>query len=88
MVAALPAGAAIAVLIDEASFRQRFGSLRERIAQRQEAWRACCESLGVAPVFVDLDAGAVPGFEAQLRGALVAQDAVGTRSLIGAESAS
>jgi len=86
--AALPAGAAIAVLIDEASFRQRFGSLRERIAQRQEAWRACCESLGVAPVFVDLDAGAVPGFEAQLRGALVAQDAVGTRSLIGAESAS
>lgn len=84
---ALPAGAAIAVLIDEASFRQRFGSLRERTAQRQEAWRACCESLGVVPVFVDLDAGAVPGFETQLRGALVAQDAVGTRSLIGAEPA-
>jgi len=85
--AALPAGAAIAVLIDEASFRQRFGALRERIAQRQDAWRACCESLGLAAVFVDLDAGAVPGFEAQLRGALIAQDAVGTRSLVGAESA-
>jgi hypothetical protein len=85
--AALPAGAAIAVLIDEVSFRQRFGSLRERIAQRQDAWRACCESLGLAAVFVDLGAGTAPGFEAQLRGALVAQDAVGSRSLTGAESA-
>jgi hypothetical protein len=79
--AALPAGAAIAVLIDEATFRQRFGALSERITQRQNAWRACCESLGLTTVFVDLDAGAVPAFEALLRGALVAQDVVGTRSL-------
>ena len=85
--AALPAGAAIAVLVDEAAFRQRFGALAERIAQRKNAWRACCESLGLAAVFVDLDAGASPSFEAELRSALVGQDIVGTRSLIDAESA-
>ncbi len=81
--AALPAGATIAVLIDEAAFRQRFGALADRIVQRQNAWRACCESLGLAAVFVDLDAGASPAFEAELRSALVAQNVVGTRSLIG-----
>ena len=88
--AALPAGAAIAVLVDEAAFRQRFGALAERIAQRKNAWRACCESLGLAAVFVNLDADAqdgAPAFEAELRAALVAQDAVGSRSLIGAGSA-
>ena len=85
--AALPAGAAIAVLIDEAAFRQRFGALADRITQRKNAWRACCESLGMAAVFVDLDAVASPAFEAELRAALVAQDVVGTRSLIGAGSA-
>ncbi len=81
--AALPAGASIAVLIDEAAFRQRFGALAERIAQRQNAWRACCESLGLTAVFVDLDASASPAFEAALRGALAAQNVVGTRSMIG-----
>ena len=86
LAAALPAGASIAVLIDEAAFRQRFGALAERIAQRQDAWRACCESLGLAAVFVDLDAAAPTSFEAQLRAALAAQDVVGTRSLIGAGS--
>ena len=88
--AALPAGAAIAVLVDEASFRQRFGALAERIAQRKNAWRACCESLGLAAVFVNLDADAQdgsPAFEAELRSALVAQDSVGSRSLMGAGSA-
>ena len=85
--AALPAGATIAVLVDEAAFRQRFGALAERMVQRQNAWRACCESLGLAAVFVDLDAGALPAFEAELRTALVAQNVVGTRSLIGTESA-
>jgi hypothetical protein len=84
--AALPAGAAIAVLVDEAAFRQRFGALAERIGQRKNAWRACCESLGLAPVFVDLEAAASPAFEAELRAALVAQDIVGTRSLIGVGS--
>ena len=83
---ALPAGAAIAVLVDEAAFRQRFGALAERITQRKNAWRACCESLGLAAVFVDLDASASSSFEAELRAALAAQDVVGTRSLIGAGS--
>jgi hypothetical protein len=82
--AALPAGAAIAVLIDEAAFRQRFGALAGRIVQRQNAWSACCESLGLVAVFVDLDAGASPAFEAELRSALATQNVVGTRSLVGA----
>jgi len=85
--AALPAGASIAVLVDEAAFRQRFGALAERITQRKNAWRACCESLGLAAVFVDLDAAASPAFEAELRSALVAQHIVGTRSLVDAGSA-
>jgi len=87
LAAALPAGASIAVLIDEAAFRQRFGALAERIVQRQNAWRACCESLGLAAVFVDLDASASPAFEAELRSAFVAQNVVGNRSMIGIESA-
>jgi hypothetical protein len=77
LAAALPGGAAFAVLIDEAAFRQRFGALAERIVQRQDAWRACCEAVGAAAVFVDLDAAAMPArFEADLRAAFVAQNAV------------
>ncbi|HEY9068583.1 MAG TPA: DUF2868 domain-containing protein [Burkholderiaceae bacterium] len=80
LAAALPGGAAVAVLIDEAAFRQRFGALAERIVQRQQAWRACCEAVGAAAVFVDLDAAATPArFEADLRAAFVAQNAVHAR---------
>ncbi len=86
LAAALPAGASIAVLIDEAAFRQRFGALAKRIVQRQNAWQACCESLGLAAVFVDLDAAASASFETELRAALAEPDVVGTRSLIGAGS--
>ena len=52
---ALPAGAALAVLIDESAFKQRFEAMNERVAQRQQAWRRCCEAAGAVPVFVDLD---------------------------------
>jgi len=77
LAAALPGGASVAVLLDEAAFRRRFGALAERVAQRQEAWRACCEAVGAVPVFVDLDAAAMPArFEADLRAAFVAQNAV------------
>jgi hypothetical protein len=77
LAAALPGGAAVAVLIDEAAFRQRFGALAERVAQRHEAWRACCEAVGAIPVFVDLDAAPMAArFEADLRAAFVGQDAV------------
>ena len=51
-----PAGAATILLIDEASFRRRFGGDSQRIGQRRAAWRRFAEGLGTAPVFVDLEA--------------------------------
>src|SRR6185369_13583318 len=39
LAAALPAGAALAVLLDESQFARRFAGLAERLAQRREAWR-------------------------------------------------
>lgn len=76
---ALPAGASIAALADEASFRQRFGALAERVVQRREAWRACGAALGVGIVFVDLDAGASNAIESELRSAFVASGTLDTR---------
>jgi hypothetical protein len=39
LAAALPAGAALAVLLDESQFARRFAGMGERLAQRREAWR-------------------------------------------------
>ena len=54
--AAVPGGAAVAVIVDAASFARRFTGLGERMAERREAWRAWGEAHGVAPVVVDLEA--------------------------------
>jgi hypothetical protein len=55
LAAALP-GTGVLVLIDEAAFKRRFAAAPERLAQRRDAWRQCCESLGTLPVFADLEA--------------------------------
>ena len=59
------------------------------VAAALSAWTTAPQVLvgqslgGLVAVFVDLDAGVSPTFEVDLRAALVAQDVVGTRSLIG-----
>ncbi|MBS0444753.1 MAG: DUF2868 domain-containing protein [Proteobacteria bacterium] len=53
--AALPAGAATMVLVDEAAFVRRFGRTGDRLPQRRAAWRQLVEPLGGEPVFADLD---------------------------------
>jgi hypothetical protein len=50
------AATATIMVVDEASFGQRFGAESARIAQRREAWRLFAERLGTLPVFVRLDA--------------------------------
>jgi hypothetical protein len=56
LAAAVPAGASVLVLIDEAAFKRRFESMPERLAQRREVWRAMCAEFGTLPVFADFDA--------------------------------
>jgi hypothetical protein len=51
-----PAGATTILLVDEAGFRERFGTDSARLAQRRDAWCAFGERLGTLPVFVDLAA--------------------------------
>ena len=46
LAAALPAGAALAVLLDESQFARRFAGLGDRLAQRREAWRLWGEAHG------------------------------------------
>ncbi|MEO8922554.1 MAG: DUF2868 domain-containing protein, partial [Caldimonas sp.] len=58
--AALPAGAVLAVLLEEGAFARRFAHLAERLAQRREAWRRWAEPLAAAPLGVDLEAAAGP----------------------------
>jgi Protein of unknown function (DUF2868) len=66
---AVASDASVVVLIDDGGFRQRFESMPERLAQRREAWRSFCESLGTLPVFVDLEAGDAASVEPVLHAA-------------------
>ncbi len=70
LVSAAPAGASVVVLVDEAAFRRRFGSLPERVTQRRDAWRELCETLDTLPVFADLDAPDTVAIEPALQAAL------------------
>ncbi len=70
LAAALPAGASVLVLIDEAAFKRRFESMPERLAQRREAWRAMCTELGTLPVFADFEAPEAVANGAALQAAL------------------
>jgi hypothetical protein len=56
LAAGLPAGAVLAFMIDEATFRRRFAGLDERLAQRRAAWTRFVETMQSVPVFVDLEA--------------------------------
>jgi hypothetical protein len=56
-----PAGASTILLVEETTFRQRFGVDSTRLAQRRDAWRLFAESLGTFPVFIDLDAPDLSG---------------------------
>ena len=55
LAARAPADVATILLIDEASFRQRFGGDSTRMLQRRDAWRVFAEGLGTLPVFADPD---------------------------------
>ncbi|MGZ5239865.1 MAG: DUF2868 domain-containing protein [Caldimonas sp.] len=68
----LPAGAALAVLLDESSFARRFGQLPGRIEQRREAWRGWGEAHGSKPVGVDLEGPAPAAVDASLQAAFAA----------------
>lgn len=70
--AALPRGAALAVLIDEAAFARRFSHLEGRLEQRREAWRRACAELGATAVCIDLESADAVRAESQLQGAFAA----------------
>ena len=70
LAAALPKGASVLVLIDEAAFKRRFESMPERLAQRRKAWSAMCAELGTLAVFADLDAPEPAAIEPALQAAL------------------
>ncbi len=60
----------IAVLVDEAPFRQRFGDQPARMDERRSAWRRLLEPIGVTPAFVDLASPSGVEAEASLNAAL------------------
>lgn len=47
-------GAALALLVDESSYRQRLGAGSPRLAERRRAWQALADEAGVGLVCVDL----------------------------------
>ena len=76
--AALPAGAALAVLLDEiARSRRRFAGLGERLAQRRDAWRRWGEALGTVPVALALDGPAAADASTRLQAAFAAPAGAG-----------
>jgi hypothetical protein len=64
------AGAPLLVLTDEAAFRQRFGQLPARLAERRAAWQAFARARGAGWVGVDLGQPDLPGAATQLQAAL------------------
>jgi hypothetical protein len=60
----------VAVLIDDAGFRQRFGNQPSRVEERRASWRRLLEAIGVVPAFVDLASPDDPASEAALHAAL------------------
>jgi len=72
LAAALPAGAALAVLLDETQFARRFAGLGDRLAQRREAWRLWGEAHGCVPLALPLEAPAAADAPARLQAAFAA----------------
>ena len=69
LAAALGAGTALAVLVDEGPFRARFAGFPERLEQRRTAWRDWGAPLAIEPVFLDLETGPGEGAAAALESA-------------------
>jgi len=69
LVAALPPGAALAVLLDETQFARRFGGLGDRLAERREAWRLWGEAHRSVPLALALEAPAAGDAPARLQAA-------------------
>ena len=72
LAAALPAGAALAVLLDESQFARRFAGLAERLAQRRDAWRLWGEAHGSVPLALPLEGPAAADAPARLQAAFAA----------------
>jgi len=72
LVATLPAGAALAVLLDESQFARRFAGLDDRLAQRREAWRLWGEAHGSVPLALALEGPAAAEAPARLQAAFAA----------------
>ena len=75
LAAALPAGAALAVLLDESQFARRFAGMGERLAQRREAWRQWGEAHGSRPLALALEGEAAADAPARLQAAFAAPTA-------------
>jgi hypothetical protein len=56
LAAALPTGAALAVVLDETQFARRFAGVGERVAERRDAWRRWGEGEGRVPLALALEA--------------------------------
>ena len=69
---ALPAGAALAVLLDESQFARRFVGVGDRLAQRREAWRLWGEAHGSVPLALALDGPTTVDAPARLQAAFAA----------------
>ena len=70
--AALPAGASLAVLLDESQFARRFAGLGLRLAERREAWRLWGEAHGSVPLALPLEGPAAADAPARLQAAFAA----------------
>ena len=64
--AALPAGAALGVLVDAGPFARRFAGLDARVGERRETWRVWGEGAAVTPAVVDLESADVAAAESML----------------------
>jgi hypothetical protein len=71
----VPSGTAFVVLIEESAFRQRFGATPRRIDERSAAWNRMLSTVGLKPVFIDLQA---TDPDAAKRALTAALDRVGT----------
>lgn len=66
---ALPAGAVLAVLLDESQFVRRFGGVAGRLAQRREAWREWGAAHGSVPLALALEGPPAADVSARLQSA-------------------
>jgi hypothetical protein len=72
LAAALPAGAALAVLLDDSQFARRFAGLGLRLEERREAWRLWGEAHGSVPLALALEGPAAADAPARLQAAFAA----------------